>query len=138
MSKTKDNLVLIKKILNFHSDKPGKYPNIEHTVKLTDLIPVTFKSNGDLNDMDVLQKVKNYEIKLYTFKQNSFIKKTQKITYMYDTSDDESEEENKDETDVVDNVPDANLEVSANNEPGINTLDSDDAQSLNNGNLGAI
>ena len=57
---TNENLVLVKKILHFHSDKVGKYQNVEHAVKPTDLIPVILhsKNSGDLKGLDVIEEVK--------------------------------------------------------------------------------
>ena len=52
MSDIKDNLVLIKKILHFHLDKPAKFLNLEHTVKPSDLIPITSKPKKVYNNIN--------------------------------------------------------------------------------------
>ena len=58
MSEPKNDLVCIKKILHFHSNKLGRYLNIEHTVKVTDLLPLTSYPD-DSTEIDVLREVKN-------------------------------------------------------------------------------
>lgn len=111
-SDIKDNLVLIKKILYFHSDKPGKFLNIEHTVKASDLIPITSKPkevHNDINTWQEIWKIMNPCSKRKT--KSLSLKEILKLTYTYDTSEDESEEEDKKE---IDNTP--NTETVTNNE----------------------
>ena len=111
-SDIKDNLVLIKKILHFHSDKPGKFLNIEHTVQQSELISVTSKPkkvHKDINTWQEIKKIMNPRTKRKT--KSLSLKEIQNITYTYDTSEDESEEKNKEE---IDNTP--NAETVANNE----------------------
>ena len=55
-SEPENDLVCIKKILHFHSAKPGRYLNIEHTVKVTDLLPLTSCPDNS-EDINVLQEV---------------------------------------------------------------------------------
>ena len=90
---TSEGLVLVKKILHFHSDRTGKYQNIEHSVKFTDLIPATSNPNREtLHSMEVLDEVK----RIIKTKGHSNEKKTsplkavmKTILYSYDSSDDQ-------------------------------------------------
>ena len=69
MSKPENDLVCIKKILHFHSAKPGRYLNIEHTVKVTDLLPLT-SCPDNFEDIDVLQEVKKIILSKPKLKKN--------------------------------------------------------------------
>ena len=87
----------MKKILHFHSTKPSKYQNIEHTVKLTDLIPASSRNpRHDSDDIDVLEELKKIVKKVPKQKKKLIIpvktNQNEVIQYTYDSTDDEYEE----------------------------------------------
>ena len=118
-----------KKILHFHSEKTGKYQNIEHAVKFTDLIPVPFnsKSSGALEGIDVFDEVKKIiKAKPKASKKNNPPQKNHfEITYTYDTSDDESEEEDNTRDNLSEDVIHTNQVTPTTNETPTETSDDD-------------
>ena len=96
-SVTSDNLAYVKKVFYFHSTKPGKYQNVEHTVKLTDLIPASSgKARHDSDDIDVLEELRKVVKKVPKQKKKLIIpvktNQIEAIQYTYNSTEDECEE----------------------------------------------
>ena len=83
-------LVKVKKILHFHSKKKGRYLNIEHDVKISDLIIASPNLEKMDDHLEILTEVKNI-LKPKPKKKKARFNIVNPVTYSYDSSDDSDE-----------------------------------------------